>query len=200
MTNANAADKKVIVEYQNSIGKKREWVPISKIFRNKRDKNGAIIRDKDGNSQRFYLKDKLEELKSNGSIKFDTGGYTGAWFNGSKDGRLAWLHQKELILNETDTPKILDAVKTVRELSTGSISRNIENQLANTIASLENSLLRTYSSIDTMAEATTQSQGQFLEQAVQIDASFPGVRDSREIEDALKNLVNVASQYAYERK
>jgi hypothetical protein len=110
------------------------------------------------------------------------------------------LHQKELILNETDTPKILDAVKTVRELSAGSISRNIENKLANTIASLEDRLLKTYSSIDSMAAATTQSSGQFLDQQVQIDASFPNVRDSREIEEALKNLVNVASQYAYERK
>ena len=131
---------------------------------------------------------------------FNTGGYTGQWFNGSKDGRLAMLHQKELILNETDTPKILDAVKTVRELSAGSISKNIENQLANTIASLENSLLRTYSSIDSMAAAAMQSTNQLLEQAVQIDASFPGVRDSREIEEALKNLVNVASQHAYRKK
>ena len=150
------------------------------------------------NSLDLYVKNRKNMISQFDG--FNTGGYTGAWFNGSKDGRLALLHQKELILNETDTPKILDAVKTVRELSAGSISRNIENKLASTIASLEDRLLQTYSSIDSMAAATTQSQGQFLEQAVQIDASFPGVRDSREIEDALKNLVNVASQYAYERK
>ena len=69
-----------------------------------------------------------------------------------------------------------------------------------TLASLENQLIGTYASIDSMAAAASQSTNQMLEQAVQIDASFPGVRDSREIEEALKNLVNVASQYAYENK
>jgi len=31
---------------------------------------------------------------------YDTGGYTGEWSN---DGRLAFLHQKELVLNAEDT-------------------------------------------------------------------------------------------------
>ena len=33
-----------------------------------------------------------------------------------------------------------------------------------------------------------------LEQNVHIDATFPNVRDAREVEEALNNLVNVASQ------
>ncbi len=129
---------------------------------------------------------------------FDTGGYTGSWFNGSKDGRLALLHQKELVLNEKDTPKILDAVKLVREISAGSIIKDFEAQMRNTLSSLENQLIGTYANIEGMAAATKQSTDQMLEQAVHIDASFPGVRDAREIEEALNNLVNVASQYAYE--
>ena len=129
---------------------------------------------------------------------FDTGGYTGQWFNGSKDGRLAMLHQKELILNEKDTPKILDAVKLVREISAGSIIKDFEAQMRNTLSSLENQLIGTYANIEGMAAAAKQSTDQMLEQAVHIDASFPGVRDAREIEEALNNLVNVASQYAYE--
>ena len=36
-----------------------------------------------------------------------------------------------------------------------------------------------------------------LEQNVHIDASFPNVRDSREIEEAFNNLVNIASQRAF---
>ena len=38
-----------------------------------------------------------------------------------------------------------------------------------------------------------------LEQNVHIDAQFPNVRDSREIEEALNNLVNAAAQRAFER-
>ena len=36
-----------------------------------------------------------------------------------------------------------------------------------------------------------------LEQNVHIEASFPSVTDHNEIEDALNNLINRASQYAH---
>ncbi|KNX33179.1 hypothetical protein AFK74_14070 [Bacillus amyloliquefaciens] len=45
---------------------------------------------------------------------FDTGGYTGT---GLGAGKLAFLHNKELILNKTDTENMLQAVKEVRKLS-----------------------------------------------------------------------------------
>ena len=38
--------------------------------------------------------------KVKGATAFDTGGYTGEWIN---DGRIAVLHEKELVLNESDT-------------------------------------------------------------------------------------------------
>jgi hypothetical protein len=38
--------------------------------------------------------------------------------------------------------------------------------------------------------------GEALEQQVHIEASFPGVQDRNEIEEAFNNLVNRASQYA----
>jgi len=41
-----------------------------------------------------------------------TGMYTGTWNNNG--GRLAFLHQKELVLNQDDTKNILDAVAMVR--------------------------------------------------------------------------------------
>ncbi|MCY8466858.1 peptidoglycan DD-metalloendopeptidase family protein [Bacillus atrophaeus] len=43
---------------------------------------------------------------------FASGGYTGT---GLGAGKLAFLHDKELILNKTDTANMLEAVKTVRE-------------------------------------------------------------------------------------
>ena len=39
-----------------------------------------------------------------------------------------------------------------------------------------------------------------LEQNVHIDATFPNVKNATEIEEALNNLVNAASQRAYERR
>jgi hypothetical protein len=43
--------------------------------------------------------------------KFDTGGYTGAWGN---EGKIAVLHEKELVLNKDDTRNILRAVTIAR--------------------------------------------------------------------------------------
>ena len=42
--------------------------------------------------------------------------------------------------------------------------------------------------------------GAILEQQVHIDATFPNVRDAAEIEAALNNLVNSASQRIYEKR
>jgi len=46
---------------------------------------------------------------------FESGGYTGSW-NGN-DGKMAFLHEKELVLNKEDTSNILNAVDMVRKLS-----------------------------------------------------------------------------------
>jgi hypothetical protein len=46
--------------------------------------------------------------------QYDTGGYTGSW---GADGRLAMLHQKEIVLNAHDTENFLSAVKIVRSMS-----------------------------------------------------------------------------------
>ncbi len=55
-------------------------------------------------------------------IGYDTGGYTGTWGDKTfddKNGKLAVLHQKELILNATDTENILATVSAVRDLVAG---------------------------------------------------------------------------------
>jgi hypothetical protein len=46
---------------------------------------------------------------------YDTGGYTGNW--NSSQGKLAMLHEKELVLNKEDTKNILGTVELVRKLS-----------------------------------------------------------------------------------
>lgn len=107
---------------------------------------------------------------------YNTGGYTGEW---GPEGRLAMLHQKELILNASDTQNFLMATEILR-----SIADIIDiNSLHSQISQL------------TPVSMTTSGQ-QTLEQAVSIEAHFPNVTDRNEIEEAFNNLINTASQYA----
>ena len=109
---------------------------------------------------------------------FDTGGYTGEWGRG---GRVAVVHQKELILNEDDTSNFLSAIELTRMmLETIDLNaRQASLGLGGLIAS-------------TIKEDNTQT----LEQQVHITAEFPGITDHYEVENALTNLVNRAAQYA----
>ena len=111
---------------------------------------------------------------------YDTGGYTGTWGN---DGRLALLHQKELVLNKDDTANMLNAVNIMRNI-TNMLGSSILGKLATTTAGNFN----------------TNIGNDTLEQNVHIDAQFPNVKDSREIEDALNNLVNMASMRVNKRR
>ena len=108
--------------------------------------------------------------------KYDTGGYTGDW--GTSDGKVALLHEKELVLNKKDTANILDSVNIVRDMN-NQINRNIR-----------------YASFAQQVAAQIKGQLQNeLKQNVEIQATFPSVTNSSEIEDAFNNLVNAAAQY-----
>ena len=89
------------------------------------------------------------------------------------------LHEKELVLNASDTENILSAVSMIREIVSAIDSRA---QMAS---------LMTMSSVSNIT-----STGQTLEQSVMIEASFPNATDRYEIEEAFNSLVNKASQYA----
>ena len=59
-----------------------------------------------------YLKKYGLKAKDAGDLwQFDSGGYTGDW--GDSSGKLALLHQKELILNQQDTPNFLKGLTLV---------------------------------------------------------------------------------------
>jgi hypothetical protein len=115
-------------------------------------------------------------------VRFNTGGYTGQWANGDKDGRWAILHQKELVLNAEDTKNILSAVDIVRTM------RDALNFITND-SSLPNFAKN-------LASMSSSSQ---LEQNVHITATFPNVVNSNEIQIALENLTSKASQYINRR-
>lgn len=108
---------------------------------------------------------------------YDTGGYTGEW---GPDGKLAFLHQKEIVLNASDTENLLAAVQMIREIS-GQLEANAMTMKY--IKTLEN--YGTKVNID----------GQTLQQDVTIHAEFPNATNHSEIEEAFRNLTNLASQY-----
>lgn len=110
------------------------------------------------------------------TAKYDTGGYTGEW---GPEGKIAMLHQKELVLNADDTSNILQTVAFMRELV------NMLDKQAS-MASLFNM----------SAIGGINSHTNTLDQTVTIHAEFPNATDHNEIEEAFKNLINTASQYA----
>lgn len=107
-----------------------------------------------------------------------SGGYTGAWGPG---GRLAVLHEKELVLNAQDTENILTAANVIRQLAD--------------IIDLE-ALHSSQGFGMSFSQASLSSSTGQLEQMVTIEAHFPAVQDRNEIEEAFNNLINTASQYA----
>ena len=126
--------------------------------------------DSDKNSAYGYILDKALKIAG-----YDTGGYTGSW---GTAGKLALLHEKELVLNKEDTKNLLASVQMVRDY--------IDSIDLNTISML---------ALNPYTAASLASQGAQLDQNVTIEANFPSVTDRNEIEEALKSLVNRASQY-----
>lgn len=117
-------------------------------------------------------------------IGYRSGGYTGEW--NDTDGKLGVLHQKELILNQTDTENILNAVDMVRSLTAmardGAYS-NVINQSNGLIdmASVINNLP------DDFGGTTTY----------QVECTFPNATNVDEIQRAILTLPDIAPQYAY---
>lgn len=108
-------------------------------------------------------------------VGFKSGGYTGTW---NDSGKLAFLHQKELVLNADDTENMLASIQLVRQIAK---QLDFNSQQISTLSS---------------SGFTVSSQDGTLEQNVRIEASFPNATDRYEIQEAFNTLVNVASQYA----
>lgn len=108
-------------------------------------------------------------------VGFRSGGYTGTW---NDDGKLAFLHQKELVLNADDTENMLASIQLVRQIAK---QLDFNSQQISTLSS---------------SGFTVSSQDGTLEQNVRIEANFPNATDRYEIQEAFNTLVNVASQYA----
>ena len=149
--------------------------------------------DSDDNTPGITYFDRQEHdagvIGSQGSVLYrkligmSTGGYTGEWMDSS--GRLALLHQKELVLNQEDTANILDTVNLVRQL-THTIDLNAQ------AASTGLGRLSAFNFRD-------ERESDILRQEVTIHAEFPNVQHRSEIEEAFNNLINVSAQYAHRK-
>lgn len=131
----------------------------------------AFNDSKAGGGYSYYYNKALELVKS-----YDTGGYTGIW---GKEGRLAMLHQKELVLNASDTSNILAAVSAIREIVSVMKADSISSML----------------SIGRNSNIATNT-GNNIQQNVEIYADFPAAESAAEIKAALEGLAQQAIQYS----
>ena len=137
------------------------------------DEEAVALVDKVVKGQAWLTDDVVSKI-----VGFATGGYTGAW---GPEGKIAMVHEKELVLNSDDTVNFLAGINILRE-----IAKMIDLQAASMAMPHGFTL------------PMSASSGGALEQNVHISASFPGVQDRNEIEIALRSLVNEASQFVLE--
>lgn len=109
-------------------------------------------------------------------VAYDTGGYTGDF---GPEGKLAVLHEKELVLNKQDTANLLQMVNMARGILGGTeLNMNLPNIRAN----------RKFNSVKNDGIGT---------QEVHIEALFPNAVNHLEIEEAFQRLINYSSQNAF---
>ena len=84
----------------------------------------------ESNSNDAYMNSML--IEKDDYDKFDTGGYTGEW---GGEGRMAMLHEKEIVLNQTDTANILDAVAIVRGI--GDMLASLQSNWLSNLSSVQ---------------------------------------------------------------
>lgn len=132
-----------------------------------------------------YAEQANKKGKSSNFKYFKSGGYTGEW---GEDGRLALLHQKELVLNKDDTENFLSGISMIRDMASlnGSIEKSILQSIANMavhVSGIKPSLIQTN-------DNNSQSNNTF-----NITAEFPNANNVDEIRQAILTLPNIASQY-----
>lgn len=131
------------------------------------------IKSSSGKTKYYMASSEAEAIKKAEAEGFDTGGYTGEW---GSSGKLAMLHEKELVLNKEDTSNMLNIVNVVRAISDK--FKSFTGNFANIFDGL----------------STTNNTDNSVEQNVYITANFEGATSADEIKNALSNLMNIASQ------
>ena len=121
--------------------------------------------------------------RSSRAASFDTGGYTGTWDNSTNNatGKMAILHEKEIVLNKYDTANLLEAVKLQRNLT----------------EKLQNAKISASSTINKINETVNNNRvdNSSITQPITIYADFPNANHSSEIEAAFQGLFGKASTF-----
>ena len=87
--------------------------------------------------------------------------------------------------NQNDTKNLLETIKVNKDIkSGGGLLNKLSNLIRNTVDSYKDKIIKLKDSNNT------------VEQKVDIQATFPNVTNSSEIEQAFNNLVNQAAQYS----
>lgn len=157
--------------------------------------NGVVV-DKitgNGNAYSVHIHSADGKYTDLGWVKpeqlsgYDTGGYTGDW---DGDGRLALLHQKELVLNAEDTENMLAAVKSVRDISSlgGSITSSIASAIARMVTGLAG--LSTAANSFSNNNSNMDNVNNTFDITMNIDGG-----DVEEIKQAVLSLPTLATQY-----
>ena len=139
-------------------------------------RSGTIQYTADGNPLAYNI-EGLGWIRKSDIVGYDSGGYTGEW---GPAGKLAMLHEKELVLNPEDSANFLSAIEMVRDFS-----RYIDLQ-----AQWQST------GLGALVASAIKETDNTLQQQVSITADFPNVSDRNEIEAAFNSLVNTAAQYA----
>lgn len=124
------------------------------------------------------IRRRKEERENQGNpASMDTGGYTGSW---GSDGRVAILHQKELVLNAEDTANMLASVGILRQIA----------------SVIDLNALASAGGFGNLVAGSIGGHKEVLQQEVHIEAHFPNATDKNQIEEAFKDIVNLAAQYS----
>ena len=150
---------------------------------------------KNGKFRLINIGQKNYPIGSSTTVNFKSGGYTGDWSGSGLDGiggRMAVLHQKELVLNESDTANMLKAVSLLREIPIDSFV----NSILGVTASISGLLSRVGTDLQQQASSVSaQTENNYRNMTV--NADFSGVRSAEAIYQALTELENQYSQTAY---
>lgn len=161
-----------------------DWAKVAEYAAQRKEKIAA------GNSDYGIDTDLLVKyLLATGGVKGDninwkqllglaSGGYTGDF---GPEGRLALLHEKELVLNKEDTSNFLTATDILRDIVSSIDLKAMQNQ---------------FSTLSQSSGLPIWNNGNSINQNVTIEANFPNAQDRNEIQEAFNTLINKASQYA----
>ena len=125
------------------------------------------------------------DIDKNKIPKFKTGGYTGSW---GDTGKLAVLHEKELILNSSDTKNLLSAIEILRSLPFSTLAKSIVDSSSNIASTFRSGV-----SMNGVNGAITNNDTKNMT----INADFSGVQSADEIYQALIELENYGLQQSY---